>query len=198
MRSLRNLAGLAVVGAALFAPSAPAAKENPKLAFETGLFPKFKDGKFRPVPVFIYLDRGPFVPAAECKVSDAILAEICANCEELKAIPGSVRSARELMGKKEWKDKLHSVLVTTEAVPLKKFKGAFYFTPGAVKSLQAVVAKYGPPAEKEAYPGSAFKSWVGLDGEVYWWGYVGIAASPKDEITHILIREQEKTAAPSP
>ena len=187
---IRVLASLALVVVSL-SPSRAQVKDA-NLLFETGINPQFKDGQFRPVPVFIHLKRAPFVPAAECKTSDAILADICTNCEELKAIPRSIRSMREITKQTELKDKLHSVLFTTRAVPLKKFKGAFHFTPGAMTTLQAVLDKYGPPAETEPYPGKTFRSWVGLDGAVQWWGYLGIAASPKGEITHILIREQEQ------
>jgi hypothetical protein len=169
------------------------AKTEFKGFFETGIH-LVVNNVMRPVPVLVDSDRPPFVAAQECTAGDAMLNDICTNCDGLKSLPHSVRSIREMTGSetdKKLKDMLHIVAFTTSAIRMTKFRGSIDFVPGAVTRLDEVVKKYGPPVEIQLFKAKALQSMLAFDGTVSWWGYVGVAASPQGAITHIFLREQE-------
>ena len=63
--------------------------------------------------------------------------------------------------------------------------------PAALKSLQEVKAKFGEPTEQELWSQKIAHD-LGLNGVVYWWGGVGVAADARGSITHVLLRTEPK------
>jgi hypothetical protein len=61
------------------------------------------------------------------------------------------------------------------------------FSPGALKSLPAVCARFGEPIERELWSTEATRA-LGLDGTVSWWGGVGLATAEDGSIAHVLVR----------
>ena len=65
------------------------------------------------------------------------------------------------------------------------------FQPAALKSLKEVKAKFGEPPEQELWSQKIARD-LGLNGVVYWWGGVGVAADARGSITHVLLRMEPK------
>jgi len=61
------------------------------------------------------------------------------------------------------------------------------FSPGPVTALEQLSKRFGPPSEKELWLGEGPRS-IGLQGEVLWWGHVGVAVSEDGIISHLLLR----------
>jgi hypothetical protein len=70
---------------------------------------------------------------------------------------------------------------------LKKFRNPETFTPGGMTHLNQVIEKFGLPTSIQKFSTEGSRC-IELDGEVRWWGKIGIASSGDDKITHILIR----------
>ncbi len=66
-------------------------------------------------------------------------------------------------------------------------KGMLRFEPGSMTLLKDVQASFGDCTERELWS-SKILGTFGLDGIVYWWGSVGLAADAQGAITHVLIR----------
>ena len=70
----------------------------------------------------------------------------------------------------------------------KVFKKPVTFTPGRVTRLAEALRTFGQPTETQVWSSKPAKD-LGLDGSVYWWGEVGVSASPDGAITHVLVRK---------
>jgi hypothetical protein len=70
---------------------------------------------------------------------------------------------------------------------LKKFRNPVTFSPGGMTHLSQVIDKFGLPTSIQKFSTEGSRC-IDLDGEVRWWGNIGIASSIEDKITHILIR----------
>jgi len=70
----------------------------------------------------------------------------------------------------------------------KIFKKPVTFTPGRLTRLAEALETFGQPTETQLWSSKHAKD-LGLDGSVYWWGEVGVSASPDGAISHVLLRK---------
>lgn len=61
------------------------------------------------------------------------------------------------------------------------------FQPGPVRQLDALIAQFGSATETQLWLGQDSQD-LGLTSRVYWWGNVGVSASERGQITHVLLR----------
>lgn len=73
----------------------------------------------------------------------------------------------------------------------KLIKHPMAFAPGTVTLLNDIISRHGQPTERELWSTELTRD-VALDGTVYWWGDVGIAAGTDGTITHVLVRQAPK------
>ena len=160
--------------------------------FQTGILVLFGSG-FHGVPIFMDPNRPAVIPAADCVVSDSILKDICAAGAAIRRVIRKVPGVARLAAPNyQYKDMLHIAVFTPKNIPItEEVEFPLYFKPGAVTKLKDIIKRYGSPTEKELWTLKELQALVGLNGTVYWWGDIGIAASLDSTITHILVRERE-------
>jgi hypothetical protein len=161
--------------------------------FQTGLFFRCGD-TFAMAPMFMDKKRPPVIQAADDKVSDELLKDICTNGADLRIAPAVARSMakQQTFQGNPYGEALHIAVFPHDGIAVgEKLKATARFKPGALTKVAQVVEKYGKAPEREAWIAKDFQSWIGLNGMVYWWGSVGIAGSSDGTITHVLIREKE-------
>jgi hypothetical protein len=158
--------------------------------FQVGIFFKYGNS-FAMAPMFMDTKRPAVIKSADDKISENVLKDVCKNGNDLKIAPAVSRQ----MDKQQFNsyaEALHIAVFPNRSITVgEKLKATARFEPGPLTTIDSVIKKYGNPSEKEAWFAKDFKSWLGLNGIVYWWGAVGIAGSSDGTITHIFIREKE-------
>jgi hypothetical protein len=82
----------------------------------------------------------------------------------------------------------HTVVLPREGVELSgefMAKRVSRFQPGTITTISAAVERAGAPTHSEVW-GSTDS--LGLNGQVQWWGTVGLAGDATGTITHVLVR----------
>ena len=62
------------------------------------------------------------------------------------------------------------------------------FTPGEATRFADIEKQAGPALERQKWPEELSKE-IALEGLVYWWGKIGLAADREGNISHVLFRE---------
>jgi sorbitol-specific phosphotransferase system component IIA len=99
------------------------------------------------------------------------------------------RNDDETLGEVPRRDLVCTVVIPRSGTPLSgklADKDIVTFTSGAAKDLASVIKACGEPAHTETWTREG--ACLGLSGETYWWGRVGLAADASGEISHVLIR----------
>jgi hypothetical protein len=149
-----------------------------------------------PVAMFFATNRPPTVKPAMRIKSVEILKAVAKNGDSLKSVPEGARQLDVMRGVTvEGTDIghcLHIAVFPDKRIALgDKVGEALRFEPAGLTQLQEVIRRFGAPTEKEMWIGP-LAAQVGLQGAVYWWDGVGIAAGKDDTITHVLSREEEQ------
>lgn len=161
--------------------------------FQTGLYVKCGEA-YAMAPMFMDKNRPPVIKAADDKVSDKILKDICNNGDDLKNAPalGRAMAKQQMFPSSPYAEALHIAVFPDDSITVgKELKSTARFKHGPLTKLSQVIEKYGKAQELERWTAKDFQSWIGLNATVHWWGAVGIAATQDGAITHVLIREKE-------
>jgi hypothetical protein len=186
--------GFIFTGTSFQGPAFSAAGPDEYLEVTT-LFPAGSE-KALTLAIFLAPEKGKST-RADTKIEDCVGDLVASNWAGIKA---DVDKA--LIMTSSPSEMIHGVprsaLVITAVLPQDKtlLTGAFQgkqietFLVGSETNLDEIIAACGQPEYTEGWYGPARQ--IGLSGQTFWWGRVGIAVNAADTITHLLIRTYPK------
>jgi hypothetical protein len=110
------------------------------------------------------------------------------KAKAMKALALS-RNDDETLGGVPRHDLMCTVAIPRAGMPLSgklAEKDIVTFTSGDAKDLVSVAKACGEPTHTETWTREG--ACLGLSGETYWWGRVGLATDASGEISHVLVR----------
>jgi hypothetical protein len=138
----------------------------------------------------------------EDKVTDDLLAAVAGNAKDVAGMATSMYGFSKGLGTsiegKSAAEMLHVVVLPREGLAVGgPIKSPARFSTASKQSIAALTKLFGPPSEKESWPGKV-PSDLSISSPVFWWGKVGVAYGKDGRITHVFLRAPVQVSAPLP